>query len=669
MPGICLPPALVNKFTDALRTGKIVPEKLGKMTSDERRAYFKDIVGEGNAKAVNSLFESKMLLKNQKFAYTNWAKKVAGLTPEVKRDLITRISKLDHVLNPAEERGFLKDLASTKLGLDVTHSEASNIAALSSNLKTAAESKATDGTFKSLEQRMAYGKAHYDLANYVQGLKDVAAKQPARSLLSHPVQGISKVANLSRSFKTVGDLSIAFRNGFKMMAIHPTVWAKAFKTSFTSMFKTLGGKDAWREVQAYVRSSPYYDDMVKANLLPKSEEAYPVSIPEKIPILGRVAKSTQVGYEAMAQMMRVDGYTKIIQGAEKAGVDITDAKFKTDLGKLVGALTNRGSLGAKLEPSANTINAFLFSPRALASTLHLATDWARTDYHSYIRRQAGYNVLKVGAVVAGTLAIANALAPGSVEQDERSANFGKIKIGDTAFDVTGGMGTLLTLGARMYKNSTKSTTTGAITPLGSGFGQTSRMDVIMNFFENKAAPAPSVLIALAKGKDGAGQPLNPKSVAEQGLIPLGVETGLNAKTDKNPKNPNAVVTMLLDDLGITASVQNPLSNGNKTTLDTTTSKSMLQFKKNVGQQKFDQLGQQYDKAYNTWLGHAKNDPKFKTGSPTYQADQIKGEKSHLTKTILKGSGYKVVKGKKTQLSNYGNEWSSAAKKSLLDSIH
>jgi hypothetical protein len=75
------------------------------------------------------------------------------------------------------------------------------------------------------------------------------------------------------------------------------------------------------------------------------------------------------------------------------------------------------------------------------------------------------------------------------------------------------------------------------------------------------------------------------------------------------------------------------------------------FQKKVGAQKFTQLGQQYDTAYQSWLNKTKNDPRFTKMSPTEQANQIKGEKSHLSKTILKSSGYKVIKGKKTSLIN------------------
>src|SRR3990167_3546409 len=116
MPSFCLVPKQVEQFKIALKDGTINPEKLGKMSSEQRRAFLEKLVGSDNGKQVNTLFESKLLLKNQKAGYISWAKRVSGMSPQAKRDLISRIERMDNVLNPTEERAFLEDLASQRLG-------------------------------------------------------------------------------------------------------------------------------------------------------------------------------------------------------------------------------------------------------------------------------------------------------------------------------------------------------------------------------------------------------------------------------------------------------------------------------------------------------------------------------------------------------------------------
>ena len=61
----CLIPSLAEKFKLAMKSGEIHPDKLSIMSSKERQALFKKFVGE-DAPNVNALFESKLLLKNQK---------------------------------------------------------------------------------------------------------------------------------------------------------------------------------------------------------------------------------------------------------------------------------------------------------------------------------------------------------------------------------------------------------------------------------------------------------------------------------------------------------------------------------------------------------------------------------------------------------------------------
>src|SRR6266436_5151390 len=108
----CLPKELTDKFKTKLISGEINPEKLSSMSSEERRTYFKEFLGADNAKQVNTLFESKLLLKNQQLGIINWAKQVAGMKPEVLKDILTKVNKMTEVLNPVSEKAFLEDLAS-----------------------------------------------------------------------------------------------------------------------------------------------------------------------------------------------------------------------------------------------------------------------------------------------------------------------------------------------------------------------------------------------------------------------------------------------------------------------------------------------------------------------------------------------------------------------------
>jgi hypothetical protein len=167
----------------------------------------------------------------------------------------------------------------------------------------------------------------------------------------------------------------------------------------------------------------------------------------------------------------------------------------------------------------------------------------------FVRKQAAINLVKVTAGTAAILAIARAVNPHSVELDPRSSDFGKIRVGDTRFDVTGGMGSLLVLAARLATMSSKSTTTAQITPLNSGkFGAKTGKDVVYNFFENKLSPAASLVKDILQGKDFEGKPVSVQGELANLALPLPIQNAQELAT--NPKSANVVLAILADALGI-----------------------------------------------------------------------------------------------------------------------
>jgi len=126
----CLPKHLVNGFLKKLKSGEINPDTLLDMTSQQRRDFFSEFLGAENAKEVNTLLESKLILKNQQQGIINWAKQVAHLKPDAQKDLLSRINKMTEILEPEEEDAFLEDLVAKKLEVYITSEEASGIAEL-----------------------------------------------------------------------------------------------------------------------------------------------------------------------------------------------------------------------------------------------------------------------------------------------------------------------------------------------------------------------------------------------------------------------------------------------------------------------------------------------------------------------------------------------------------
>ena len=152
----CLPIEQTKKFIQALKDGVINPEKLSTMDSVGRRDFFTKLVGEADAAEVNAMFESKLLLKNQQAGLIDWAKKTAGITEATRRDMISRIQRMDKVLTAADEQSFLADLAAKKLGAEVSFADATKLTELSKQVFEADLNRAGKA-WRSPESR-AYGE-------------------------------------------------------------------------------------------------------------------------------------------------------------------------------------------------------------------------------------------------------------------------------------------------------------------------------------------------------------------------------------------------------------------------------------------------------------------------------------------------------------------------------
>jgi hypothetical protein len=434
MPNVCLPPAEVEKFKQALRTGRINPESLSKLSSEERHAFFSKIVGDGNAKTTNALFESKMLLKNQKYAYVNWAKKVAGISPEVRRDLITRINKMDErILNPEGEKAFLRDLAEARLGVSVSVNEARKITRMSTKLQELAAKQKKDGTFPSESDRMAFGYAKVDMGEFLATKKLDAEKLGVKdTLLSHPGENVSKVSGVAKSVRAALDNSALFRQGWKTVWTNPLVWQKNARKSFADLARSgIMNRDVKREVMADIVSRPNYRQYEKMKLaIGNIEEEFPSSIQNKIPLLGRGFKASEAAYENFLYRTRADVADKYLEIAKANNVNINDKKQLESMGKLVNSLTGRGNLGAAegTKVASVHLNNIFFSVRFLKSNIDtLTAHQLQKDVTPFVRKQAALNLLKIVSGTAAVLGIANALKPGSVEFDPRSSNFVRLR--------------------------------------------------------------------------------------------------------------------------------------------------------------------------------------------------------------------------------------------------
>jgi len=558
----CLRPEFAKEFLQKLKTKELDPKELSEMASLDRRAVFASFLGEENAKQVNALFESKLLLKNKKKGMVTWAKQVGGIKPIVRRDLIAKINRMEKILSPEDEAMFLNDLADSRLGISVTEEEAGNIFKMSQDVEAKRGLIKDDSPIRSKE-RLNYGISYIEFQNYIKDLKLETTKYSLLDYIKDPIEAVVAVAGATKSMLSTLDNSFFGRQGVKMLYTNPDIWVKSFAKSWKDIGMELIGKDAMMPIKADIYSRPNSLNgkykLGKIDIGIDSEEAFPSSLPEKIPLIGRVFKGAESAFNGAALRMRADYADRMIGRAEKQGIDTTKADQLAGIGHLVNSMTGRGSIG-KASALGREINVLMFSIKFLKSnidtlTAHMLDPKATT----FVKKQAAKNLVGIVGSIAAILATAETLHPGSVEWDPRSSDFGKITIGDTRFDVTGGMAGLVVLAARIaiptkdkkgnWGLYSKSATTDRLSKINeSKFGRRTALDIFEDFWEGKLSPVSGLIRDVWKGETYSGdKPTIMNSIARL-TTPLSVQNFQQLMNSKN--SANIISTVILEALGI-----------------------------------------------------------------------------------------------------------------------
>jgi hypothetical protein len=214
---------------------------------------------------------------------------------------------------------------------------------------------------------------------------------------------------------------------------------------------------------------------------------------------------------------------------------------------MVNQMTGRGVLPEAhllpLETAAPLFNTFLFSPRLLASRVNMISPvYYAKLYKSdpFLFAEATKNLATTVGALGIVLGSVTALGmttnlPVTVGWDPTSANFAKIRIGDTRIDIMAGFGPLLVFLSREILGRSTSSTTGKSQNLEGGFGKSSRLDIAFRFAQSKAAPTTSIGLDWMRGQTFIGDPVTPLGEIKNSASPMMLRDVLD--TWRSPKDP------------------------------------------------------------------------------------------------------------------------------------
>jgi len=329
--------------------------------------------------------------------------------------------------------------------------------------------------------------------------------------------------NIPRSIMSSFDLSAPLRQGLFIGPSHP----KRFMQSFGKMFKLFPSEKAFAALQESIAQKPTYGLMKESGLslmemgssMAKREEIFMSQWAEKIPVIGRGVRASGRAYVGFLNKLRADVFEDLVNKAQKLGLDPSNnMDLVQGIANFVNAGTGRGGLGA-LENAAVGLNAAFFSPRLMASRLTLLNPIYYVKQDPFVRKEALQSLFTLAGTIGTTLGIARAGGL-KVGTDVRSADFGKIKVGNTRIDIMGGFQQYIRAAGQLISGEYVSSTTGKVMTLGEGYRPLTRWEILVRQAETKTAPVLSFIIAMLKGKDIAGKDISvPKEVGSR-FVPM-----------------------------------------------------------------------------------------------------------------------------------------------------
>jgi hypothetical protein len=339
-----------------------------------------------------------------------------------------------------------------------------------------------------------------------------------------------EVLNVPRTVMSSMDFSAPLRQGLIASISHPRTAALAG----IEMFRQAGSQKIFDRWFHDLKESKNYELMQESGLyvsdphdprLSAKEEAFMNNLAEKIPIAGRLIKGSERAYVGYLNKMRVDLFNRFAERYMEQGKTIENSpELYKKMADYVNNSTGRGKLlkagKFDLEAAAPILNSTFFSPRLIASRLNLLNPVYYAKLPKEVRIMAAKDMLKFVGLGLTVLGLAK-LNGADVEDDPRSSDFGKIKSGDTRWDIWGGFQPYVRVFTQMATGEKKSTMSDEIKKLdGEGAFGENRGDVGARFMRGKLAPVPSILMDFIQGRTITGDKPTIASEAESHLLPL-----------------------------------------------------------------------------------------------------------------------------------------------------
>ena len=368
-----------------------------------------------------------------------------------------------------------------------------------------------------------------------------------------------EMANAPRALLASGDISAMFRQGAVLFAGHPIEGIKAIKPMLKSIFSKKNAAMQESMIRSRVHTSRALNKKIlDLSALPgdvstqmfERAEPFMSSFVEKIPGIGDMVQASNRAFVVYINSLRSGVYENAMKTMIKMGMQYEDDALKIfsrsqveamkKEGKIITAIDERGfgefimnatgraplkGVWLKASPLLNTV---MFSPRLVLSRLMIPKYLFSPS--PMVRKEAARDLVAFLGVGASVLGLAK-MAGAEIETEPTSSDFGKIKIGNTRYDIWAGFQQFARFGATLATEHRK-TAAGAMV-------EANRWDTITRFLASKASPAMGLLMDIMKGETWLGEDITTdqaflsRQVWER-MAPLALQDIIEAMEQQGP---------------------------------------------------------------------------------------------------------------------------------------
>lgn len=548
---VCFPKEVVDKVKALnLRT----------MNSLQRIKAFDEILGAGQGREMNLLYEKSLLLKNQDIAFDRFIDDLTGVSGEkkaaIRNNIKKRLAEKKQAVDDLELGSIIRESVEKRYDIDIPEDVLSRIQKLNREMNEFRD--AMQGTPKGSPERIEFAKRVVEVSEIVDELKGVntsvkdeikfAKTRVSEAFKRDTLGGIGQTLKETGSFifnpalksvKASLDNSILFRQGLKLLAADPKIWKGSAKKTLDIWKEVLSDPkytdDLVRGFKVDIVSHPYYQQAIDSGLaIGVVEDFFPTPIVQEIPALGRFFKASDESFTMFSQGARMDLFEKYVDlyKLQNAGREPSKDVLKS-FARVANSTTGRGGLGS-FESSAGLLNKLLFSARYQTANINTFKHVFDTSLSPEARKIASQQAARYLTLVGGLMSTLAMF--GDVGFDPKESTFGKFRLPGTKrwVDLTGGLASYFSLGGRMTKSFQQ----------GPKYGKDTPADVLVDFFKGKLAPAPGLARDFLEMRDYSGNRPTLGSAAKSLFIPITLENLGESIADREPASEVAVALFL-----------------------------------------------------------------------------------------------------------------------------